>query len=83
MANPNLYPKAILETYPKEALKQDRFGRTPMQYAIESKKLDAGKNVQQISSAVCSRSHLNHFSWNADKIPTNPQTGDLQMDRHK
>jgi len=35
------HAKAILETYPKEALKQDRFGRTPMQYAIESKKLDA------------------------------------------
>lgn len=32
-----------METYPKEALKQDRFGRTPMQYAIESQKLDAGK----------------------------------------
>ena len=37
-------PQAILETYPKDALKQDRFGRTPMQYAIESQKLDAGKS---------------------------------------
>merc|ERR1711990_941716 len=35
------HAKAILETYPKDALKQDRFGRTPMQYAIESQKLDA------------------------------------------
>jgi len=41
LANFNIFPKAILETYPKDALKQDRFGRTPMQYAIESKKLDA------------------------------------------
>jgi len=34
------HAKAILDTYPDEALKRDRFGRTAMQYAIEAKKLD-------------------------------------------
>ena len=31
-----------MDTYPDDALKKDRFQRTPMQYAIEAKKIDAG-----------------------------------------
>merc|ERR1711970_1310122 len=35
------HAKAILDIYPNEALKRDRFGRTPMQYAIEAKKMES------------------------------------------